>query len=53
MIKMLAVAGLMSAGVACGFRPCRLQCHPGVLFVNWHVGAAMAGKANPYAGGAR
>lgn len=46
-IKMLAVAGLMSAGVAQASVPADFNATPGVLFVNWHAGAAMAGKANP------
>ena len=46
-IKMLAVAGLMSAGVAQASVPADFNATPGVLFVNWHASAAMAGKANP------
>ena len=46
-IKMLAVAGLMSAGVAQAAVPADFSAIPGVLFVNWHASAAMAGKSNP------
>ncbi len=42
-IKMLAVAGLMTAG----FAQAAVPADPGVLFVNWNATAAMAGKANP------
>ena len=46
-IKMLAVAGLMTAGFAQAAVPADLNAAPGVLFVNWNATAAMAGKANP------
>ncbi|MDF2393226.1 MULTISPECIES: hypothetical protein [Aeromonas] len=46
-IKMLAVAGLMTAGFAQASVPADLNAAPGVLFVNWHATAAMDGKANP------
>ncbi|WP_281705709.1 hypothetical protein [Aeromonas taiwanensis] len=46
-IKMLAVAGLMSVGVAQAAVPADFNAAPGVLFVNWHAGAALAGKNNP------
>ncbi|MDR7022159.1 hypothetical protein J2Y64_004117 [Aeromonas salmonicida] len=46
-IKMLAVAGLMTAGFAQASVPADLKAAPGVLFVNWHATAAMDGKANP------
>jgi hypothetical protein len=47
LIKMLAVAGLMSAGVAQASVPADFNATPGVLFVNWHATAAIDGKANP------
>lgn len=47
LIKMLAVAGLMTTGVAQASVPADLNAAPGVLFVNWHASATMAGKANP------
>ena len=46
-IKMLAVAGLMTAGFAQAAVPADINAAPGVLFVNWNATAAMAGKANP------
>ena len=46
-IKMLAVAGLMSAGVAQAAVPADFNAAPGVLFVNWHTSVAVAGNANP------
>ena len=46
-IKMLAVAGLMSAGVAQAAVPADFNAAPGVLCVNWHTSAAVAGNANP------
>ncbi|ATP11237.1 uncharacterized protein Asalp_41650 [Aeromonas salmonicida subsp. pectinolytica 34mel] len=46
-IKMLAVAGLMTASFAQASVPADLNAAPGVLFVNWHATAAMDGKANP------
>ena len=46
-IKMLAVAGLMTASFAQATVPADLNAAPGVLFVNWHATAAMDGKANP------
>ena len=47
LIKMLAVAGLMTAGVAQASVPADFNAAPGVLFVNWHASSTMAGKANP------
>ena len=47
LIKMLAVAGLMTAGVAQASVPADFNAAPGVLFVNWHASATMDGKANP------
>ncbi|MGL4353312.1 MAG: hypothetical protein ACRCTP_05175 [Aeromonas popoffii] len=47
LIKMLAVAGLMTAGFAQASVPADLNATPGVLFVNWHASAAADGKANP------
>lgn len=46
-IKMLAVAGLMTAGVAQAAVPANFSAAPGVLVVNWQAGAAIDGKANP------
>ncbi|MEI4951643.1 hypothetical protein ACEUBU_19155 [Aeromonas caviae] len=46
-IKMLAVAGLMTAGAAQASVPADFNAAPGVLFVNWSATAAMDGKANP------
>lgn len=46
-IKMLAVAGLMTAGVAQASVPADFTATPGVLFVNWQASAAIDGKANP------
>lgn len=46
-IKMLAVAGLMTAGAAQAAVPANFSAAPGVLFVNWQAGAAIDGKANP------
>jgi len=46
-IKMLAVAGLMSAGLAQAAVPADVNAAPGVLFVNWHASAAATGNANP------
>ena len=46
-IKMLAVAGLMTAGFAQASVPADLNAAPGVLFVNWHATATVDGKANP------
>ncbi|WP_421198802.1 hypothetical protein [Aeromonas enteropelogenes] len=46
-IKMLAVAGLMTAGFTQASVPADFNATPGVLFVNWHASAAMDGKANP------
>ncbi|MFM4704942.1 hypothetical protein [Aeromonas bivalvium] len=46
-IKMLAVAGLMTAGVAQASVPANFTATPGVLFVNWQASAAIDGKANP------
>lgn len=46
-IKMLAVAGLMSAGLAQAAVPADVNAAPGVLFVNWHASAAAAGNTNP------
>ena len=46
-IKMLAVAGLMTAGFAQASVPADLNAAPGVLFVNWHATAAVEGKGNP------
>ena len=46
-IKMLAVAGLMTAGVAQAAVPANFSAAPGVLFVNWQASAAIDGKANP------
>ena len=46
-IKLLAVAGLMSAGATQAAVPADFNAVPGVLFVNWHASAAMDGKANP------
>ncbi|MFG0832661.1 hypothetical protein ACEUC3_10995 [Aeromonas bivalvium] len=47
LIKMLAVAGLMTAGVAQASVPADFTATPGVLFVNWQASAAIDGKANP------
>ncbi|MCE9956540.1 hypothetical protein [Aeromonas rivipollensis] len=47
LIKMLAVAGLMTAGFAQAAVPADINAAPGVLFVNWNTTTAMAGKANP------
>ncbi|MBL0535542.1 hypothetical protein JD541_21510 [Aeromonas dhakensis] len=46
-IKMLAVAGLMTAGFAQASVPADLNAAPGVLFVNWHATAVVEGKGNP------
>ena len=46
-IKMLAVAGLMTAGAAQASVPADFTATPGVLFVNWQASAAIDGKANP------
>ena len=46
-IKMLAVAGLMTTGFANASVPADFNAMPGVLFVNWNATAAMDGKANP------
>ncbi|MGY3886462.1 MULTISPECIES: hypothetical protein [Aeromonas] len=46
-IKMLAVAGLMTAGVAQAAVPANFSAAPGVLVVNWQADAAIDGKANP------
>lgn len=46
-IKMLAVAGLITAGVAQASVPADFTATPGVLFVNWQASAAIDGKANP------
>ncbi|WP_323875797.1 hypothetical protein [Aeromonas veronii] len=46
-IKMLAVAGLMTTGFAQASVPADFNAMPGVLFVNWNATAAMDGKANP------
>jgi hypothetical protein len=46
-IKMLAVAGLMTAGFAQAAVPADINAAPGVLFVNWNSTAAVDGKANP------
>ncbi|MGY3859494.1 MULTISPECIES: hypothetical protein [Aeromonas] len=46
-IKMLAVAGLMTAGVAHASVPADFSAAPGVLVVNWQASAAIDGKSNP------
>ncbi|MFM5551208.1 hypothetical protein ACET8J_12725 [Aeromonas veronii] len=46
-IKMLAVAGLMTTGFAHAAVPADFNAIPGVLFVKWNATAAMDGKANP------
>ncbi|MGL4249713.1 MAG: hypothetical protein ACRCR1_03505 [Aeromonas sp.] len=46
-IKMLAVAGLMTAGFANAAVPADFNAAPGVLFVNWQATAAAEGKASP------
>ncbi|MGY4108029.1 hypothetical protein [Aeromonas encheleia] len=46
-IKMLAVAGLMTAGAAQASVPADFNAAPGVLFVNWQASAAVDGPANP------
>ncbi len=46
-LKMLAVAGLMTTGFAQASVPADFNAMPGVLFVNWNATAAMDGKANP------
>ena len=46
-IKMLAVAGLMTAGVAQAAGPANFSAAPGVLVVNWQASAAIDGKSNP------
>ncbi|MFC5706297.1 hypothetical protein [Aeromonas eucrenophila] len=46
-IKMLAVAGLMTAAAAQAAVPANFSAAPGVLFVNWQASAAIDGKANP------
>ncbi|PKQ72139.1 hypothetical protein AOX56_07295 [Aeromonas sobria] len=46
-IKMLAVAGLMTTGFAQASVPADFNAMPGVLFVNWNATAAVDGKANP------
>ncbi|WP_421345715.1 hypothetical protein [Aeromonas veronii] len=46
-IKMLAVAGLMTTGFAHAAVPADFNATPGVLFVKWHSTAALDGKANP------
>lgn len=46
-IKMLAVAGLMTTGFANAAVPADFNAAPGVLFVKWHAAAAMDGKVKP------
>jgi len=45
-IKMLAIAGLMTAGAAQASVPASFSATPGVLLVNWHAHAALDGKAS-------
>ena len=45
--KMLAAAGLMTAGFAQAAVPADFNATPGVLFVKWNATAAMYGKSNP------
>jgi len=46
-IKMLAVAGLMTTGFAHAAVPADFNATPGVLFVKWNATAAMDGNAKP------
>ncbi|WP_042013482.1 hypothetical protein [Aeromonas fluvialis] len=45
-IKMLAIAGLMTTGFAQASVPADFNAMPGVLFVKWNATAALDGKAN-------
>ncbi|WP_167386716.1 hypothetical protein [Aeromonas cavernicola] len=47
LIKMLAIAGLMTTGVANAAIPADFNAAPGVLFVNWHATAAVEGNSQP------
>ncbi|KUE78394.1 hypothetical protein ACKC5O_13275 [Aeromonas schubertii] len=44
-IKLLAVAGLMTAGVAQASVPADFSAVPGVLMVKWHDAAAISGAS--------
>ncbi|MCS3456781.1 hypothetical protein M2366_002887 [Aeromonas sp. BIGb0405] len=46
-IKMLAVAGLMSSGLAQASVPADFSATPGSLLVNWQASAVIDGKSNP------
>ena len=47
LIKILAVAGLMTAGAAQASVPADFNATPGVLFVNWHAHASVDRNGNP------
>lgn len=47
LIKVLAVAGLMSSGLAQASVPADFSTTPGTLLVNWQASAVIDGKSNP------
>ncbi|PJG57992.1 hypothetical protein [Aeromonas cavernicola] len=47
LIKILAIAGLMTTGFTHAAVPADFTATPGVLFVNWHTTAAGEGNSQP------